>query len=152
MRPGSITAPGRDCVTARTRTPCNKSFRIAPAFGILELVTLALSVLSLIPTIPALADPWKTEIDASLMLTQTSYSNNWAGGEADSLAWAANSNFLAQKQVNPNMLSKNTVKLAFGQLHNPDKKTKDWDRPVKSTDLGGRLKQTLSMGLTYKLK
>ncbi len=101
----------------------------------LVLTAVAVSVRLSIPVSPALADPWKTELEANLTLTQTSYSNNWAGGEAGSLAWTANSNFLAQKQLNPKMLSKNTVKLAFGQLHNQDKETKDWHKPVKSTDL-----------------
>lgn len=96
---------------------------------------VCVSVVSLIPVSSAPADPWKTELDANLTLTQTSYSDNWAGGEAGSLAWTVNSNFLAQKQLNPKMLSKNTVKLAFGQLHNQDKETRDWSKPVKSTDL-----------------
>jgi len=100
-----------------------------------KVAAVALGVLALLAAGSALADPWKTELDANLMLTQTSYSNNWAGGEAGSLAWAVNSSFLAQKQLNPKMLSKNTVKLAFGQLHNQDKDTRDWDKPTKSTDL-----------------
>ncbi|MBN1505025.1 MAG: DUF3078 domain-containing protein [Candidatus Eisenbacteria bacterium] len=92
-------------------------------------------VFSLTAVTAAQADPWKRELDASLMLTQTSYSDNWAGGEAGSLAWAINSSFLAEKQLDPKFLSKNTVKLAFGQLHNQDRDTRDWDKPVKSTDL-----------------
>jgi hypothetical protein len=81
------------------------------------------------------AEPWKLEIDASLMLTQTSYSDNWAGSESGSLAWSLNSNLRAQKQVHPKLSSQTTLKLAFGQLHNQDKETKEWAKPAKSTDL-----------------
>jgi len=103
--------------------------------AVLALAAVAAGVLTFASANPVSADPWKTELDANLMLTQTSYSNNWAGGETGSLAWVVNSSFLAQNQLNPKMLSKNTVKLAFGQLHNQDKETGDWEKPVKSTDL-----------------
>ena len=101
----------------------------------LTLFATVVAAVSLIAPATCYAQPWKVDLDASLMLTQTSYTDNWAGGEAGSLAWAFNSNFLTEKQLNPKMLSKNTLRLAFGQTHSQDKETKHWARPAKSTDL-----------------
>jgi hypothetical protein len=74
-------------------------------------------------------------MDASLMLTQNSYSDNWVGGEAGSISWAFNLNGLAEKQLSPKMHNKNTLKLSFGQTHSQSVETKEWAKPVKSTDL-----------------
>lgn len=84
---------------------------------------------------PAGAEPWKLSLDASIMLNQTGYSNNWTGGEAGSVTWASNINGSAEKQLRPRLLTKNTLKLAFGQTHIQQKDTNNWDHPQKSTDL-----------------
>lgn len=81
------------------------------------------------------AEPWKPSLDASIMLSQTGYSNNWTGGEAGSVTWVSNINGIAEKQLHPKVLNKNTLKLAFGQTHIQKKDTKNWDSPQKSTDL-----------------
>lgn len=82
-----------------------------------------------------LAEGWEKSLDFSLNLTQNSYSDNWAGGEAGSFNWMANLNSSANKQLTPKLHSKNTLKLAFGQTHQQDKDTKEWMKPFKSTDL-----------------
>ena len=81
------------------------------------------------------AEPWQATLDANLMATQNAYSNSWAGGEAGSLSWATNWNFVAHRQFNPTWHSKNTVKLAFGQTHSQDQENRRWMKPSKSTDL-----------------
>ncbi len=81
------------------------------------------------------AEPWKLEADVNLTLNQNNYSDNWVGGEAGSISWAFNSNWLAERQLNAKIHSKSTLKLLFGQTHNQDVETKDWAKPVKSTDL-----------------
>jgi hypothetical protein len=83
----------------------------------------------------ASAEPWDIEIDANLMLTQSAYSNNWAGGEVGSISWALGSNWLAEKQLHPAARSKSTLKLAFGQTHSQDEESREWAKPAKSTDL-----------------
>ncbi len=83
----------------------------------------------------AQTEPWKLEADVNLTLNQNAYSDNWVGGEAGSISWAFNSNWLAERQLNPNIHSKSTLKLLFGQTHAQDVETKDWAKPVKSTDL-----------------
>lgn len=81
------------------------------------------------------AEPWKLEADVNLTLTQNNYSDNWVGGEAGSISWAFNSNWLAERQLNAKINSKSTLKLLFGQTHSQDVETKNWAKPVKSTDL-----------------
>jgi hypothetical protein len=98
------------------------------------LIPLLSALVMFIPS-TILADPWKKSVDANITLTQNAYSDNWVGGEAGSLSWTFNSNSLAEKQLNPKVNNKNTLKLSFGQTHSQDKDTKKWAKPVKSTDL-----------------
>ncbi|MCF7794210.1 MAG: DUF3078 domain-containing protein [Candidatus Cloacimonetes bacterium] len=84
------------------------------------------------------AEGWTKSADVSLNLNQNEYSDNWAGSELGSISWTFNANLLAEKQLNPKLNNKNTLKLAFGQTHNQfvdingDRK---WAKPEKSTDL-----------------
>jgi len=84
------------------------------------------------------AEDWKVESNIALSMNQNSYSNNWSGGEKGSLSWISGFDFLAEKQLNPKMLYKNTLKLEFGQTHTQyiDEETNDrkWAKPDKSTD------------------
>jgi hypothetical protein len=81
------------------------------------------------------AEQWTLSADVNLTATQSAYSDNWVGGEAGALSWTFNSNWLAEKQLNSKLHTRNTLKLLFGQTHNQDVETKDWAKPVKSTDL-----------------
>ena len=81
------------------------------------------------------ATPWEKSADANLTLTQNSYSDNWVGGESGALCWTFNFNGLAQKQLSTKVNNKNTLKLSFGQTHSQNQITKNWAKPVKSTDL-----------------
>ncbi|MBN1294430.1 MAG: DUF3078 domain-containing protein [Candidatus Latescibacteria bacterium] len=84
---------------------------------------------------PVSAEPWTKSVDANITMTQYSYTDNWAGGEAGAMAWTFFSNSLAEKQINDMINNKNTLKLLFGQTHNQDKDTKKWGKPDKSNDL-----------------
>jgi hypothetical protein len=99
--------------------------------GLIFCIVLAVVALS----VPSWGEGWKKSIDASLMLGENAYSDNWAGGEAGSISWASNLNGLAEKQLSGKIANKNTLKLAFGQTHNQDKDTGIWGVPAKSTDL-----------------
>ena len=78
------------------------------------------------------AEPWNLAVDANLTLNQNAYSN-WEGGANGLLAYALNSNSLAEKQLNEKMNSRNTLKLAFGQTSTQDT-AGTWGSLVKSTD------------------
>jgi hypothetical protein len=98
--------------------------------------SLALFSISLLLVSSAVsAEPWTLSADVNLTATQSAFSDNWVGGEAGALSWALNSNWLAEKQLNPKLHTKNTLKLLFGQTHNQDLETKNWSKPVKSNDL-----------------
>lgn len=78
---------------------------------------------------------WQTTADGHLNMTQNNYSDNWEGGEAGSMIWAANINSLAKKRLSSKVRNKNTLKLSFGQTHSQSVETKRWSGPEKSTDL-----------------
>lgn len=82
----------------------------------------------------ALADPWTISLDMGLNLSQNSYSDNWEGGDVGSMAWMALANGIFEKQVSPKFNFKNITKLQFGQTHTQDQTTKNWQKPIKSTD------------------
>ena len=100
------------------------------------LFVLNLSVLLLFSA-TLLAEPWKVTSDASLSLSQSSYSDNWAGTELGSISWTANSNSAAEKQLTDLIHNRTTLKLSFGQTHQQRITTegdKDWSKPEKSND------------------
>jgi len=78
---------------------------------------------------------WHLAADAGLIMTQNAYSDNWSGGETGSILWTFNANLLAKKQLSAKLKNKTTLKLSYGQTHNQDPETKEWDAPLKSTDL-----------------
>lgn len=92
---------------------------------------------------------WILDSDISVSLTQSTYSDNWAGTELSNITWTALSNSSAEKQLKPWLHNKNTLKLAFGQTHLQKEDAlgnKYWEHPQKSTDkidLEGVLKFTL---------
>ncbi|MBI4719989.1 MAG: DUF3078 domain-containing protein [Chitinivibrionia bacterium] len=100
-----------------------------------SFIVSAVLLLGALPFARAQAEPWKLGMDASVMLSQSAYTNNWIGGEAGAITWVSNLNSTAEKQIFSKVFNKNTLKLAFGQTHKQDKITKDWSRPEKSTDL-----------------
>jgi len=81
------------------------------------------------------AEPWSKSIDASLTLTQNTYSDNWKGGESGSANWMFLSNSFLEKQLSSLIHNKNVLKLQFGQTYVQQKETKNWDKPEKSSDL-----------------
>ena len=91
-------------------------------------------ILILVSSSASIADPWTKSVDANLTMTQNAYSDNWIGGEAGTLSWVFNSNSLFERQLNPTINAKNTLKLFFGQTHSQDRDTKNWEKPLKSTD------------------
>ncbi len=83
------------------------------------------------------AKGWDVDSDILVNLTQSQFSDNWAGSELSNITWTATSNTVAQKQLKDWLNNKNSLKLAFGQTH-MQKKDGDnnlsWDEPQKSTD------------------
>lgn len=83
------------------------------------------------------AEGWSTDADISLTLSQSAFSENWAGTELSNISWLANANASAEKQMKDWLHNRNTMKLAFGQTHLQKTNSlgdKYWEAPEKSTD------------------
>jgi len=81
------------------------------------------------------AEPWKIDLNMNLTTALNTYSDNWTGGEAGSFTWATQFLGVAERQLNPKLNTKATLKLQFGQTATQDKTSKAWSVPKKSTDL-----------------
>ena len=90
------------------------------------------TMLALVATLAAAA-PWNLGVDANLTLSQNAYTTNWGGGATGLLAYAINSNMLAEKQLGEKMNTRNTIKLAFGQTSTQDT-AGTWGPLAKATD------------------
>jgi hypothetical protein len=83
----------------------------------------------------AAAPKWTTSLVTNMMVTQTSYSDSWVGGEAGSVNWVWNLDGTAERPLSSKVDFKSTLRLKFGQTLTQDAETKDWTKPKKSTDL-----------------
>ncbi|MFT5233919.1 MAG: hypothetical protein ACI9UQ_001961, partial [Candidatus Krumholzibacteriia bacterium] len=81
---------------------------------------------------------WQKEIKFGVNILQSSYSNNWNGGEKGSVVWTGNLDARFEKQYNERNNWLNRLKLAYGQtlnqVRNPDGSLA-WQRPDKNDDL-----------------
>jgi|WetSurMetagenome_2_1015567.scaffolds.fasta_scaffold24601_2 hypothetical protein len=100
----------------------------------MKRIVLVAALALCLPSAALRADPWKKSVDANLTMTQNAYSDNWSGGEVGSVSWVFNSNSLFERQLNPKLNTRNTLKLFFGQTHSQSEDTKHWAKPFKSTD------------------
>lgn len=81
---------------------------------------------------------WYKTADTGLNLSQSSYSNNWRGGDKGSIVWTWLFNGSLENQLNRKTNWLSTLKLAYGQTHQQSLAANSklhWDRPEKSTDL-----------------
>ncbi len=79
-------------------------------------------------------NPWNLAADISVAQSQSSYSRNWDGEEEGTMAWASTFNGSAEKQLQPKVNSRSTLKLEFGQTQTQDRQEESWSGPVKSLD------------------
>jgi hypothetical protein len=81
---------------------------------------------------------WYPSAEAGINLTQSAYSDNWAGGDKGSVVWVFNGKAAAENQLDPKVNWNSILKLAYGQTHRQSSDSggrRGWDRPEKSTDL-----------------
>jgi hypothetical protein len=83
--------------------------------------------------------PWHFEMIAGLNLNQSTFSNNWAGGDRGSYAWSIKSDLRAERQYTESFNWTSTLNLAYGmtakQVEDPDSpRHNTWDRPEKNND------------------
>lgn len=80
---------------------------------------------------------WYPMLETGLNLTQSSYSDNWKGGEAGSISWTAFANGLAEKQINPSLNWLNTMRLLYGQTRQQERDVNgdlSWSDSEESAD------------------
>ena len=112
--------------------------------GALAPVALAIALLAA-PTAraaepkPAEPGPWKFGTVASLNLSQSQFSTNWAGGDKGSIVWVVSASSTAERQFNRRFNLTNSLLLAYGQTaqqvddpSSPGQRV--WDTPDKTTD------------------
>jgi hypothetical protein len=81
---------------------------------------------------------WYPTLETGLNLTQSSYTENWSGGDRGSIVWSWILNGALENQLNDWANWDNTLKLAFGHTHRQEvdgNGNRFWDKPEKSTDL-----------------
>ena len=110
-------------------------------------------------TAPALGEnevplgEWQKEIKVGLNLLQSSYSNNWNGGEKGSVVWTGNLDARFENQFSEKSNWRNHLKLAYGQTHNQERGADgalNWSKPDKTDDIidfESFYRRTLSSGL-----
>ncbi len=81
---------------------------------------------------------WQNDVDLGVNLLQSSYSQNWNGGEKGSVVWTGNLNARFEKQFNQKTNWRTSLKMVYGQTHQQDRNASGelyWKRPDKSDDL-----------------
>jgi len=81
---------------------------------------------------------WYPFVEAGLNLNQSSYTQNWNGGDKSSVVWSGLVNANLENQLSQKLNSYSILKLAYGQTHQQEEAENGeryWDRPEKSTDL-----------------
>lgn len=81
---------------------------------------------------------WYPLLETGFTLTQSTFSDNWSGGDKGSVVWTAILNGSLENQLKKEINWSNHLKLAFGQTHQQkvdDMGQRYWQRPEKSTDL-----------------
>jgi hypothetical protein len=89
---------------------------------------------------PVEAGPWKLAWVAGLNLSQSSFSDNWAGGDRGSIVWVLTSDTKAERQFSTKFNLSNHLQLAYGQTIQQQPDPTDparlvWASPQKSNDL-----------------
>ncbi|MBU1699415.1 MAG: DUF3078 domain-containing protein [Candidatus Eisenbacteria bacterium] len=114
---------------------CQKGFRI---FGLVLLVAAAGLQNTQAEEKEIEVGKWYPTLESGITMTQSSYSDNWSGGDEGSIVWTFITNATLENQLNPKTNWNNELKLAYGQTLQQsmrDNGEKKWDRPEKSTDL-----------------
>jgi hypothetical protein len=81
---------------------------------------------------------WYPTLESGINITQSSYSDNWAGGDKGSIVWSWILNGTLENQLSEKVNWFNQLKLAYGQTHQQvveEGGDRAWDTPEKSTDL-----------------
>jgi len=76
---------------------------------------------------------WYRSLEAGLLLTQSSFSDNWAGGDRGQFSWAVLGRGELKSQMTDQWNWQNNLKLAYGKTSQQDEDG-NYSKPSKSTD------------------
>jgi hypothetical protein len=106
--------------------------------GLVLTILTALALPALAQDAEAPMGVWQKQFEIGVNMLQSSYSNNWNGGDKGSLVWTGNFDARLEKQYSESMNWRNTLKLTYGQTHNQERDADGalyWQRPDKSDDI-----------------
>lgn len=104
----------------------------------LAMVLVICGVLPVAAQDAAAPTGWQKEIKVGLNLLQSSYSQNWNGGEKGSVVWNGNLDARFERQFSETANWRNTLKLAYGQTHQQERNDAGelfWQKPDKTDDI-----------------
>lgn len=81
---------------------------------------------------------WQRDFELGLNILQSSYSNNWNGGDKGSIVWSGVFDAKMEKQYSESANWRNTLKLTYGQTHNQERGADGdlfWKKPDKTDDI-----------------
>ncbi len=88
----------------------------------------------------AIPGPWKNDVTLGLGLSQSAFSDNWAGGDLGAFSWLSKLDVLAERQFSPRFNWRNTLEVRYGETSQQrrdevDPTLRSWDSPQKSSDM-----------------
>ena len=106
------------------------------------------ALMLLVAALPALAQEeggdgppigvWQNEFAIGLNILQSSYSQNWNGGDKGSVVWNGSFDGRMEKQFSAHSNWRNTLKLTYGQTHSQERDGDGslyWKKPDKTGDI-----------------
>jgi hypothetical protein len=114
--------------------------RVGLICNVLTAAALSLAVVTEPQAEERVLEPgkWYPTVEAGVTLTQSAFSDNWAGGDKGSIVWTGIFNAGVENQLQEEINWSNILKLAYGQTHQQsvdENGRRFWQRPEKSTDL-----------------
>lgn len=101
-------------------------------------------LLGLVAALPAAAEEdakigvWQKDLELGVNILQSSYSENWNGGDKGSVVWTGTLDAKFEKQLSQGTNWRNILKLAYGQTHQQERNASGdlfWPRPDKTDDM-----------------
>ena len=114
---------------------------LAPAGGALAQTTPTTEAPKAVADSVALnPGPWGIDLTVGLGLSQSAFSDNWAGGDLGAFSWLSKLDAAAERQFSTRFNWRNILELRYGETSQQrrdeiDPALRHWDDPQKSSDM-----------------
>ncbi|NNE43802.1 MAG: DUF3078 domain-containing protein, partial [Gemmatimonadetes bacterium] len=111
--------------------------RFLTAGALAALLLVAPAVMAEDEEDPNKPGPWNFGAITGINLSQSAFSDNWAGGDEGTITWVLSADLDAERQFSRKFNWNNVLQLAYGQTSKQETGTsgsKSWSAPDKSTD------------------